>query len=141
MYICYNHLNCEEIVKTFYEKELHKTNKKKFRIEKVIKKKGDKLYVKWKRYNNSFNSWIDKKWIGTGVDTLDFPKKTDLANWKSNIHKLKTYKLKNVPRQVVLSKLKSKTDELDIGKLEPTPVDLSKLSDVVKNKGATSDSV
>ena len=61
MYICYNHLNCEEIVETFYEKELHKTNKKKFRIEKVIKKKGDKLYVKWKRYNNSFNSWIDKK--------------------------------------------------------------------------------
>ena len=37
--------------------------------------------------------------------------------------------------------MKSKTDELDIGKLEPTPVDLSKLSDVVKNKGATSDSV
>ena len=46
MYICYNDLNCEEIVETFYEKELHKTNKKKFRIEKLIKKKGDKLYVK-----------------------------------------------------------------------------------------------
>ena len=29
------------------------------RIEKVIKKKGDKLYVKWKGYDNSFNSWID----------------------------------------------------------------------------------
>ena len=72
---------------------------------------------------------------------MDFPKKTDLANWKSDIDKLNTYRLKNVPRQVVLSKLKSKTDELDIGKLEPTPVDLSKLSDVVKNKGATSDSV
>ena len=25
------------------------------------KKKGDKLYVRWKGYNNSFNSWIDKK--------------------------------------------------------------------------------
>ena len=24
-------------------------------------KKGDKLYVKWKGYNSSFNSWIDKK--------------------------------------------------------------------------------
>ena len=35
--------------------------KKKFRIEKVIKGKGDKLYVKWKGYDNSFNSWIDKK--------------------------------------------------------------------------------
>ena len=34
---------------------------KKIRIEKVIKRKGDKLYVKWKGYDNSFNSWIDKK--------------------------------------------------------------------------------
>ena len=42
------------------EKELQKTNQKTFRIEKVIKRKGDKLYVKWKGYNNSFNSWIDK---------------------------------------------------------------------------------
>ena len=46
---------------TFYEKELQKTNQEEFRIEKVLKRKGDKLYVKWKGYNNSFNSWIDKK--------------------------------------------------------------------------------
>ena len=26
-----------------------------------MKRKGDKLYVKWKGYDNSFNSWIDKK--------------------------------------------------------------------------------
>ena len=32
-----------------------------FRIKEVIKRKGDKLYVKWKRYDNLFNSWIDKK--------------------------------------------------------------------------------
>ena len=31
------------------------------RIEKLIKKKGNKLYVKWKVYDNSFNSWVDKK--------------------------------------------------------------------------------
>ena len=54
-------LNGEEIVGSFYEKELQKTNQKGFRIGKVIKKKGNKLYVKWKGYNNSFNSWIDKK--------------------------------------------------------------------------------
>ena len=30
-------------------------------VQKVIKRKGDKLYVKWKGYNNSFNSWIDQK--------------------------------------------------------------------------------
>ena len=40
---------------------MQKTNKKEFRIEKVIKKKGNKLYVKWKGYGNSFYSWIDKK--------------------------------------------------------------------------------
>ena len=34
---------------------------KEFRIEKVIKRKENKLFVKWKGYNNSFNSWIDKK--------------------------------------------------------------------------------
>ena len=56
-----NYLNGKEIIGTFYEKELQKTNQKEFRIEKVLKKKGDKLYVKWKGYDNSFNSWIDKK--------------------------------------------------------------------------------
>ena len=53
-------LSSEEIIRTFYEKELQKTNQKEFRIEKVIKRKGDKLYVKWKGYDNSFNSWINK---------------------------------------------------------------------------------
>ena len=55
-----NDLNDEETFGTFYEKELQKTAKNEFRIEKVIKKKGNKLNVKWKRYGNSFNSWIDK---------------------------------------------------------------------------------
>ena len=32
-----------------------------FRIDKIIKRNGDKLYVKWKRYNNWSNSWVDKK--------------------------------------------------------------------------------
>ena len=38
-----------------------KTKQEEFRIEKVIKKKGNKLHVKCKGYDNSFNSWIDKK--------------------------------------------------------------------------------
>ena len=54
-------LNGEEIVGGFYEKELQKTSQKEFGIEKVIKRKGNKLYVKWKGYNSSLNSWIDKK--------------------------------------------------------------------------------
>ena len=51
----------EQITGTFYEIELQKIDQQEFRIEKVIKKKGDKLYVKWKGYDNSFISWIDKK--------------------------------------------------------------------------------
>ena len=56
-----NDLNGKEIKGSFYEKELQKTNRKVFRIEKVIKKKGNKLFVKWKGYDNSFNSWINEK--------------------------------------------------------------------------------
>ena len=42
---------------------MQKTNEKEFRIKQVIKRKGNKLYVKWKGYDNSFNSQIDKKYI------------------------------------------------------------------------------
>ena len=56
-----NDLNGEQNIGTFYEKELQKTNQEEFRIEKAIKRKDDKLYVKWKGYDSSFNSWIDKK--------------------------------------------------------------------------------
>ena len=54
-------LNRGEIVRMFYEKELQKKkNQKEFRVEKVTKKKGNKLYVKWRGYDSSFNIWIDK---------------------------------------------------------------------------------
>ena len=56
-----NDLNGEEIIRTFFENELQKTNQEEFRTEKVIKRKGDKLCVKWKEHDNSFNSWVDKK--------------------------------------------------------------------------------
>ena len=58
-----NDFNGKEIIGTLYEKELQKTKieqEKSFRIEEVIKRKRNKLYVKWKVYDNSFNSWIDK---------------------------------------------------------------------------------
>ena len=54
-------LNGEKIDGSFYEKELLKTSLEKIRTEKVIKRKCDKLYIKWKVYDNSFNSWINKK--------------------------------------------------------------------------------
>ena len=47
-----NDLNGERIIGTSYEKELQKTNQKEFRTEKVNKKKGNKLYVKWKGYDD-----------------------------------------------------------------------------------------
>ena len=47
-----------------------KKKKKEFRIEKVIKRKGNKLHVKWKGYDNLFNSWIDEK---------------DLIEWNSHV--------------------------------------------------------
>ena len=56
-------MNGEDITGSFYEKELQKPNQKEFRIEKILKRKGNKLYVTWKGYNNSFNSWINKKYI------------------------------------------------------------------------------
>ena len=45
-------LNGEEIVGKLSETEFQKTNQGEFRTEKVIKRKGDKLYVKWKGYEN-----------------------------------------------------------------------------------------
>ena len=47
-----NDLNGQEIIGIFYEKELQKIDPQELRIEKVIKKKGNKLYVKWKGYDN-----------------------------------------------------------------------------------------
>ena len=69
-------LNGEKIDWTFYEKELQKTNQKEFKIQRVIKRKGDKLYVKCKAYDNSFNSWINKKdlvqiWVNTFLSCLE----------------------------------------------------------------------
>ena len=47
-----------------------------------------------------------------GVDTLEFAKKTDLANLKSDVDRLDMDKLKNVPSNI--SNLKSKVDKLDV---------------------------
>ena len=57
---------------SFYEKELQKTNQGKLRIEKVLKRKGDKLYVKLKGYDSRFNSWINKKDLEWSFLNADF---------------------------------------------------------------------
>ena len=50
-----------EIQGTFYEQELQKTKQEIYRIEKVIRKCGNKSFVKWLGYPDSFNSWVDNK--------------------------------------------------------------------------------
>ena len=51
--------NDEEIQGSFYEQELQKTTQEIFRIEKIIRKRGNKSLVKWLGYSDSFNSWVD----------------------------------------------------------------------------------
>ena len=109
-------LNREEIIGAFYEKKPKKSNQKEFGIEKVIKRKGNKLYVKWKgliilltialikmiqSYKMSYfpelftnknkleveldlSNYANKSDLknATGVDTLQFAKKGNLADFK-----------------------------------------------------------
>ena len=56
-------LNGEKLDGTFYQEELQKTNLTLYIIEKIIKTKNDKLFVKWRGYSINFNSWMDKKYI------------------------------------------------------------------------------
>ena len=68
----------------------------------------------------------------THVDTSGFALKTNLANLKNDVDKLDIDELKNLPNN--LRSLKTKVDKLDIDKLILVSVDLSKLSDVLKNE-------
>lgn len=51
----------QNILGAFYEQELQRSNYPDvYLIEKVLKKKGNKLYVKWLGLNSAENSWIEK---------------------------------------------------------------------------------
>ena len=55
-------VKAKQLLERFTKKNCkRKKRKKEFRVKKVIHRKGDKLYVKWKGYDSWFNSWIDKK--------------------------------------------------------------------------------
>ena len=114
----------EEIIGIFHEKELKRIDQQEFRIEKVIKKKGDKLYVKWKGCDNSFNSCIDKKDL-VKVGLSNYATKTDLKN-VSHID-VSSFVLKSNP-----ASLETEVGKIDADKLKTVPVDLAKLSNVVK---------
>ena len=55
--------NGEEIQGSFYEEELQKTSQKTFRIEKILRRKGEKSLIKWVGYSDAFNSYVDSKAI------------------------------------------------------------------------------
>ena len=118
-------------------------------IKKVIKRKGDKLYVKWKGYDSSFNSWINKKylvWFYHIKMSKFYPEPYEPFGGKINVtvdlsnHATKT-DLKNVTHvdtscfalKTNLAALKTEVDKWDIDKLVPVSTDLSKLGNVVKN--------
>ena len=57
-------LNNEKLDGTFYEQELQKTKQDDlYTIEKVLKTNKNRIYVKWRGYDNSFNSWINKNTV------------------------------------------------------------------------------
>ena len=134
-----NDLNSEKTIGTFYEKELQKTNQQEFRIEKVIKKKCDKLYVKWKCYHSSFNSWIDKKdsiilLIIRIKMSQHFPKlyepfggdisvKIDLSNYvtKADIRNISHVDTSSLELKTNLASLRTEVDKLEIDKSKILP--------------------
>ena len=58
-------MNNEIIKGQFYEKEIQLTKNtiKEYIIEKILKTNRNKIYVKWRGYDNSFNSWINKNTV------------------------------------------------------------------------------
>ena len=57
-------LNNEKLQGTFYQEELQKTKQDDlYTIEKILKTNKDKIYVKWRGYDSSFNSWINKNTV------------------------------------------------------------------------------
>ena len=117
--------NGEEIVGTFCKKELQNTNQNEFRVEKVIKGKNYKLYVKCKGYDSFYNSWKRhsiNKWIFS--TTRIFRRKSgvelDLSNYatKADLKTVAGVDTSKFAKKVDLANLKSNVDILDIDKLK-----------------------
>lgn len=130
------------MVEIFYEKELLKTNQTKFRVQKVIKKRGNKLYVKWKGHDHclivaqikkislykisyfpELDSY-DRYNVKTDLDLINYATKSDLKG-ATDINTSKFSK------NIYLVSLKSKVDKINVDNVETVPNDLIKLSNVV----------
>ena len=148
MDICINDLNGDEIIGTFYGKELQKTNQQEFRIEKVIKIKMINYISNGKIIIVHLIAGLIKKTQSNKCTNMRqyFPKpyetfsgdinvKVDLSNYatETDIKNISHVDTSSFALKSNLANLKTEVDKLDIDKLVPVPVDLSKLSDVVKN--------
>ena len=107
---------------------MEKRNQEELRIEKVIKRKSDKLYDKWEGYNNLFNSWASKKdavWMGEY-----FPKpnslganvkvELNLSNYatKADLKSATGFETSSFAKRTDLATLKSDVDKLNTYKLK-----------------------
>ena len=140
-----NDLNGREIARALYKKEPQKTNQKQLRTEKVIKSKGNKLYVKWKGYYNSLIAGLIKNTLCKNASILSLKQfksfagninvKVDLSNYaaKTDLKNATVTDTSKLAAKAHLASLKSEVDKLDIDKWVPVSVHLSKLSDIVKN--------
>ena len=113
---------------------MQKLNQQEFRVEKLLKRKGDKSYVKWKGYDNSCNNWIDKKDIVYMSEYFPEPKSSgrrvkvelDLSNYaaKGDLKSATGIDTSDFAKKVDLATLKSNID-----KLEKVPNDLNNLKE------------
>ena len=113
----------ERFTKTHFKKQ-----KQKLKIEKVMKKKGEKLYVQKKGCNNSFTSWIDKKrhnidkWMFQKPNSLKVNVKfeLDLSNHttKKDLKNVTGFDTSPLAEKIYLANSKSDVDKLDIDELK-----------------------
>ena len=101
---------------------MQKINQAEFRVEKVMQIAVDKLYFKWKAFDNSFNSWIDK--MSYFLKPYNYNKKIkaqlELSHYAtiSNLKGVAGIDTSKFAKAVDLASLKSNAGNLDIGKLQ-----------------------
>ena len=126
----------KKLLEHFMKKQIKKSLElKKNSREKVIN------YVKWKGYDSSFNSWIDKKDIAKTSEYFPKPNsleknvkvEMDLSNYaaKTDIKNSIRIDTSSFAKKVDLASLKSDVDKLDINKLKNVPTNLKNLKSKV----------
>ena len=92
----------------------------------------DKKDLEWNSLECNF---IVQKWVNTFLNSFGGKVKVDLSNYatKTDLKSVTHVDTWSFALKTNFVSLKTEVDKLDIDKLAPVPVDLSKLSDVVKN--------